>query len=91
MPRPTPAQFAYGSATVIASTFAMLLLSQTRTGLGVGVIAAAALCLGLLVALTAAMPKRTVRRVPADPTPAPSEGDAVGRPARPKAGQAAHR
>jgi len=35
MPRPTSAQLAYGSATVVLSTLAMLLLSETRSGLGV--------------------------------------------------------
>ncbi|MFC9670160.1 MULTISPECIES: hypothetical protein [unclassified Streptomyces] len=57
MPRPTAAQLAYGSATVIFSTLAMLLLSQTSSGLGVSVIALAALGLGLLVALTVPLPK----------------------------------
>ncbi|MFG2581114.1 hypothetical protein [Streptomyces malaysiensis] len=52
MPRPTPAQFVYGSATVVLSTFAMLLLSQTRSGLGVGVVTVVGLASGLLVALT---------------------------------------
>ena len=41
MPRPTAAQLAYGSATVIFSTLAMLLLSQTSPGIGVAVIAVA--------------------------------------------------
>ncbi|WP_431044178.1 hypothetical protein ACQUSR_21285 [Streptomyces sp. P1-3] len=53
MPRPTRAQFAYGSATVVLSTLAMLLLSQSRSGLGVAVVAVAGLALGLLVAVTA--------------------------------------
>ncbi len=35
MPRPTAAQLAYGSCTVIFSTLAMLLLSQTSSGLGI--------------------------------------------------------
>ncbi|MBT2480968.1 hypothetical protein [Streptomyces sp. ISL-94] len=61
MPRPTAAQLAYGSATVVASTIAMLLLSQTSTGLGVAVISAAALALGLLVALTVPAPQRRGR------------------------------
>ncbi|MEV6953925.1 hypothetical protein [Streptomyces sp. NPDC051183] len=61
MPRPTAAQLAYGSATVIVSTIAMLLLSQTSTGLGVAVISAAALTLGLLVALTVPLPRRRGR------------------------------
>ncbi|MGX1882764.1 hypothetical protein [Streptomyces sp. NPDC055287] len=62
MPRPTAAQFAYGSATVVFSTLAMLLLSQTASGIGVAIIALAALALGLLVALTVPMPK-TARTV----------------------------
>ncbi|MEU9788148.1 hypothetical protein AB0H92_45575 [Streptomyces phaeochromogenes] len=62
MPRPTAAQLAYGSCTVIFSTLAMLLLSQTSSGLGVVVIALSALVLGLLVAMTVPVPK------PAAPT-----------------------
>ncbi|MFI8264800.1 hypothetical protein [Streptomyces sp. NPDC085665] len=61
MPRPTAAQLFYGSATVVVSTIAMLLLSQTSTGRGIAVIATAALALGLLVALTAASPRRRGR------------------------------
>ncbi|GAA2343566.1 hypothetical protein [Streptomyces violaceusniger] len=52
MPRPTPAQLVYGSATVVLSTFAILLLSQTRSGLGVAVVTVVGLVLGLLVAVT---------------------------------------
>lgn len=54
MPRPTAAQFAYGALTVVFATLAMLLLSQTRSGPGVAVVAVAGLALGLLVSLTAA-------------------------------------
>jgi hypothetical protein len=61
MPRPNPAQLAYGSATVILSALAMLLVSQARSGAGVAVIACAALALGLLVAV----------RVPAGRSPRP--------------------
>ncbi|MER5595906.1 hypothetical protein [Streptomyces sp. NPDC002265] len=57
MPRPTAAQLAYGSSTVIFSTLAMLLLSQTSSGLGIAVIALAALALGLLVSMTVPLPK----------------------------------
>jgi hypothetical protein len=57
MPRPTAAQLAYGSCTVIFSTLAMLLLSQTSSGLGISVIALSALALGLLVAVTVPLPK----------------------------------
>ncbi|MER6030622.1 hypothetical protein [Streptomyces sp. NPDC001851] len=59
MPRPTAAQLVYGSCTVFFSTLAMLLLSQTSSGLGITVIALAALALGLLVAMTVPLP--TVR------------------------------
>ncbi|MEU3523257.1 hypothetical protein AB0E62_05215 [Streptomyces sp. NPDC038707] len=56
MPRPSAAQFAYGSCTVILSTLAMLLLSQTTSGPWITVIACAALVLGLLVAWTVPAP-----------------------------------
>lgn len=58
MPRPTAAQLAYGSSTVICSTLAMLLLSQTSSGLGIAVIAVSALLLGLLVAMTVPIPRK---------------------------------
>ncbi len=62
MPRPTPAQLAYGSVTVICSTLAMLLLSRTQSGPGVALIAVVALAVGVLVALTTPG-VQTVRRV----------------------------
>ncbi|MFH9470911.1 hypothetical protein ACH4LT_27110 [Streptomyces clavifer] len=58
MPRPTAAQFSYGSVTVIVSTLAMLLLSRTDSGVGVAFVCVAALALGLLVALTVPLPRR---------------------------------
>ncbi|MEV7088688.1 hypothetical protein AB0O07_22855 [Streptomyces sp. NPDC093085] len=58
MPRPTAAQLAYGSATIVCSTLVMLLLSGTSTGIGVAVIGVAALGLGLLVAMTAPLPRK---------------------------------
>jgi hypothetical protein len=63
MPRPTVAQLVYGSTTVIFSTLAMLLLSQTSSGPAIAVIAVAALVLGLLVAVTvpAPSPSRAAR------------------------------
>ncbi|MGW2028861.1 hypothetical protein [Streptomyces sp. NPDC001356] len=67
MPRPTAAQLAYGSCTVIFSTLAMLLLSQTSSGVGVAVIALAALALGLLVALTVPAPGVRAERASAEP------------------------
>ncbi|MBN0045852.1 hypothetical protein JS756_17425 [Streptomyces actuosus] len=57
MPRPTVAQLAYGSCTVVFSTLAMLLLSRTSSGPAVAVVAVAALALGLLVAMTVPAPK----------------------------------
>jgi hypothetical protein len=72
MPRPTAAQLAYGSCTVIFSTLAMLLLSQTSSGLGIAVIALAALALGLLVSMT--VPQHKARAtVPAAVPSAPQE------------------
>ncbi|WP_189294527.1 hypothetical protein [Streptomyces cinerochromogenes] len=65
MPRPTAAQLAYGSCTVIFSTLAMLLLSQTSSGPGIAVIALAALALGLLVALTVPSPTARAASAPA--------------------------
>ncbi|GAB2944185.1 hypothetical protein [Streptomyces heilongjiangensis] len=62
MPRPTTAQLAYGSCTVILSTLAMLLLSQTSSGIGIAVIALSALALGLLVSLTVPPPKQAAAR-----------------------------
>ncbi|WP_327297368.1 MULTISPECIES: hypothetical protein [unclassified Streptomyces] len=65
MTRPTAAQLSYGSATVVFSTLAMLLLSRTSSGVGVAVIVVAALVLGLLVAVTVPMPKRSRQAAPA--------------------------
>ncbi|MFG2597740.1 hypothetical protein [Streptomyces sp. NPDC048462] len=58
MPRPTAAQLSYGSVTVVFSTLAMLLLSRASSDLGIAVIAAAGLALGLLVAVTVPAPTR---------------------------------
>lgn len=60
MPRPAPAQLAYGSVTVVCSTLAMLLLSDARSGAGIVSISVLALGLGLLVAMTAPL-ARTAR------------------------------
>ncbi|MGW8062873.1 hypothetical protein ACVV2G_11465 [Streptomyces ziwulingensis] len=84
MPRPTAAQFAYGTCTVILSTLAMLLLSQTSSGPGIAVVAVAALALGLLVAMTVPQPRaRRVTAVPArrpaaDREPAPAARVSAG-------------
>ncbi|MFV0129700.1 hypothetical protein ACLGI4_18655 [Streptomyces sp. HMX112] len=70
MPRPNVAQLAYGSATVVLSTVAMLLLSRATGGLGIALIGLAALLLGLLVALSVpatgrrAQPARAALRRP---------------------------
>lgn len=56
MPRPTAAQLAYGSATVVFSTVALLLLTRTTDGVAVAAIGIASLGLGLLVCL--ALPVR---------------------------------
>ncbi|MEU6878493.1 hypothetical protein [Streptomyces sp. NPDC046712] len=67
MPRPNAAQLAYGSATVVFSTVALLLLSRTTTPLGIVVISAAGLLLGLLVTVT--MPVHRKAPAPVPPLP----------------------
>jgi hypothetical protein len=59
MPRPTVAQLTYGSCTVIVSTLAMLLLSQTSSGPLIAVITVTSVALGVLVAMTLPVHKRT--------------------------------
>ncbi|MGX1131000.1 hypothetical protein RKD49_003190 [Streptomyces glaucescens] len=75
MRRPAAAQLAYGSCTVILSTLAMLLLSQTSSVVGISLIAAGALVLGLLVALT--VPVRAARTAPASPVARPAAQEPV--------------
>ncbi|MFI9806074.1 hypothetical protein ACIHEJ_17220 [Streptomyces sp. NPDC052301] len=79
MPRPTSAQLIYGSCTVIFSTLAMLLLSQTSSGLGIAVIALVALALGLLVAMTVPLPG--ARTADTAAAPADTAGSAAEEPA----------
>ncbi|WP_149184787.1 hypothetical protein [Streptomyces sp. TRM49041] len=62
MPRPTAAQLAYGSATVVCSTVALLLLFPTTTGAGIALVGAAALLLGLSVTLAAPLRARVRAR-----------------------------
>ncbi|MEU8886891.1 hypothetical protein [Streptomyces sp. NPDC048442] len=62
LPAPTVAQCTYGAMTVVFSTLAMLLLSQTTSGAWIAVIACAALGLGLLVAMTVPMPQARAAR-----------------------------
>ncbi|MFE2294456.1 hypothetical protein [Streptomyces sp. NPDC059452] len=57
MPRPTAAQLVYGSATVVCTTLALLLLSGTESGIGVALSAAAALALGVFVAVRLPQPQ----------------------------------
>ncbi|MEV5969708.1 hypothetical protein [Streptomyces sp. NPDC051921] len=81
MQRPNAAQFAYGSATVVFSTVALLLLSGTTTTLGIAAICAAGLMLGVLVAVT--MPVRTGHVKPLVTNPARAEETAIRVPAAP--------
>ncbi|MEV4946105.1 hypothetical protein [Streptomyces sp. NPDC053755] len=67
MPRPNAAQIAYGSATVVFSTVALLLLSRTTGTLGIVVVCAAGLLLGLVVATT--LPAHRRSRPAAAPLP----------------------
>ncbi|WP_043183147.1 hypothetical protein [Streptomyces sp. NRRL F-5123] len=68
MPRPTTAQLAYGSLTVVLSTFAALLLSDVRSGAAVVAVATAGLLLGLLVAVAVTVPAVARRRAAAERT-----------------------
>ncbi|MFE2556868.1 hypothetical protein ACFXGT_12670 [Streptomyces sp. NPDC059352] len=61
MQRPNTAQLAYGSATVVLATVALLLLSRTTTTLGIAVVCAAGLLLGILVAVTMPVGARSVK------------------------------
>ncbi|MFF9015233.1 hypothetical protein ACF09C_19985 [Streptomyces sp. NPDC014870] len=80
MPRPNAAQLAYGSATVVFSTVALLLLSSTTTALGIVAISTAGLLLGVLVAIT--LPATKHRGTPASPVPAaPPRTDEIRVPA----------
>ncbi|TGZ08952.1 hypothetical protein, partial [Streptomyces rhizosphaericola] len=56
MPRPTAAQLVYGSATVVCTTLALLLISGTESGIGVAIAATTGLALGLLVAVRLPQP-----------------------------------
>ncbi|WP_431782378.1 hypothetical protein [Streptomyces chumphonensis] len=57
MPRPSPAQIAYGLVTVMLTAVALLLLTRTESGTGAVLIASGSLVLGLIVSLT--LPART--------------------------------
>ncbi|MFJ6851333.1 hypothetical protein ACIQM3_12460 [Streptomyces sp. NPDC091271] len=70
MPRPTAAQFSYGSATVVFSALALLLLFRTESGIGVAAVSTVALILGLLVAMALPARTRAARRATAPPTTA---------------------
>ncbi|MFH8931778.1 hypothetical protein ACH4D4_32505 [Streptomyces pristinaespiralis] len=72
MPRPTAAQLAYGSATVVLSTVALLLLTRATDGVAVAAIGIASLALGLLVALTPSLRHRAAPRRAAAPPAAPA-------------------
>ncbi|WP_236243323.1 hypothetical protein [Streptomyces sp. CC228A] len=96
MSRPTAAPLAYGSATVVSTTVALILLLRPAPGPGVALIGTAALLLGVLVAL--AVQARRARTAGTGPAPAGPEpagtGPAAGRPGRGRPGPAeaaAHR
>ncbi|MFF0448213.1 hypothetical protein ACFYT4_17695 [Streptomyces sp. NPDC004609] len=73
MPRPTAAQLASGSATVVFSALALLLFTRTTHALGVAAIGVASMALGLLVATALPMSRavRASHRVRPDRVPAP--------------------
>ncbi|MEU5160992.1 hypothetical protein AB0G74_15475 [Streptomyces sp. NPDC020875] len=69
MPRPTAAQLASGSATVVFSALALLLFTRTSHAVGVAAIGVVSLALGLLVA-TALPMSRAIRAARASRTAA---------------------
>jgi hypothetical protein len=69
LPRPTVAQFAYGSCTVIFSALAVLPPARTASGPRIAVIAVAALVLGLLVAWRVPAPRARGARASAAAVP----------------------
>ncbi|WP_330175612.1 hypothetical protein OG875_20185 [Streptomyces sp. NBC_01498] len=75
MPRPTAAQLAYGSATVVLSTLAMLLLSGITSVVGVSVVGFVGLCLGVLVSVKA-VPGRPAGAARAADSPASARNTA---------------
>jgi hypothetical protein len=77
MPRPTTAQLAYGSLTVVLSTFAALLLTGVRSGAAVAAVAVGGLLLGLLVAL--ALGTKPAARTPLPPAAVPVPRPRVAR------------
>ncbi|SEG78883.1 hypothetical protein SAMN05216223_11172 [Actinacidiphila yanglinensis] len=76
MPRPTNAQVAYGSLTVVLFTLAVLLLADVRSAGAVVAVAALGLVLGLFVA---AVVSPGVRKAAATARPAPTVPAAVPR------------
>ncbi|ATY95972.1 hypothetical protein ACFWGE_14410 [Streptomyces bacillaris] len=72
MPRPTAAQLVYGSATVVCTTLALLLLSGTESGIGVAIAATTGLALGLLVAVRLPQPAPQPRPAADHPRTAPA-------------------
>ncbi|WP_049571518.1 hypothetical protein [Streptomyces sp. SBT349] len=73
MPHPTPAHLAYGSATVISTTFVSLLLVQDAPGPVAVLIAVVALVLGAAVTLAAA--RHQAGRRPAAPAGEATTGE----------------
>ncbi|MFD3520527.1 hypothetical protein [Streptomyces sp. NPDC058653] len=86
MPRPTAAQLAYGSATVVLSTLAMLLLSGVTSVVGIALIALVALCLGLLVSVKAVGPRGTEASQPVRTSP--TDNSTAASAARPESSSA---
>ncbi|MBM9621339.1 hypothetical protein ACFQ60_20635 [Streptomyces zhihengii] len=78
MPRPTAAQYAYGSATVVFSAVALLLLTGATGPAAVAVVGTLALGLGLAVAVAAPARRAAARRRPAPGSSAPAPAARAG-------------
>lgn len=72
MPRPTAAQYAYGSATVVFSAVALLLLTGATGPVAVTAVGVLALGLGLVVAVAVPARRAAPRHRPAAEPAAPA-------------------
>jgi hypothetical protein len=75
MPRPTRAQLAYGTVTVVCATLVMLLLSGARSLPAVLAVAATALAAGVLVPLALHRPQQRAAAPVTSAVPAPRQAD----------------
>lgn len=81
MPRPTAAQYAYGSATVVLSAVALLLLTGATGPAAVGAVCALSLALGLTATAAGPLRRAAAARSRSGPAAPPAGGTAPRMPA----------